>query len=192
MKTLKRYEILQSLPTYGPMYIPVTEDGTPYYSEGFPVRFIRKNGTEWVANFKPGWTNLKLVVELKKSSNLLIIANGTCYIINPENTIPISVFGVDFSDVLNANNDRLVLHNEIELTVIEPNGDYWNTERISWDGIKELQIIDNNITGLSYDPMNSDEWIPFKYNIDTRILEGGSYPRYFPQNNKKPWWKIWR
>jgi hypothetical protein len=51
-----RYEILNSLPVYGPMYVPVTENGKPYYSEGFPVRFFKKDGSEWGANFEPGMT----------------------------------------------------------------------------------------------------------------------------------------
>ena len=54
MTTEKQYEILEALPTYGPMYIPVTENDEAFYSEGFPVRFYKSDGTNWVANFKPG------------------------------------------------------------------------------------------------------------------------------------------
>jgi len=45
MTTEKRYEILDSLPTYGPMYVPVSESGDPFYSEGVVVRFFRNDGT---------------------------------------------------------------------------------------------------------------------------------------------------
>ena len=55
MQVQRRYEILDGLPTYGPMYVPVSEDGEPFYSEGFVVRFYKSDGSEWVANFKPGW-----------------------------------------------------------------------------------------------------------------------------------------
>ena len=37
----KKYEKLDSLPTYGPMYIPITESGESYYSEGLAVKFIK-------------------------------------------------------------------------------------------------------------------------------------------------------
>lgn len=62
------------MPTYGPMYVPITDNGEPFYSEGFPVRFYKLDQTEWVANFQPGWTELKQIIEFEKTQNLLIIA----------------------------------------------------------------------------------------------------------------------
>lgn len=184
-----RYEILASLPAYGPMYVPVTDNGEPFYSEGFPVCFCRTDGTKWVANFKPGWTDLKQIIEFEHSQNLLVIACGTCYFMNPDDTKPISVFGVGVSAVFKASNDRLVLQDQTDLTVIEPDGSYWNTERISWDGLRELKVEHNIVTGLSYNPTyDADEWALFSYDLDTRSLTGGSYHRY---DNKKPWLKIW-
>jgi hypothetical protein len=59
----KRYEILDGLPSYGPIYISISQDGIPFYSEGFVVRFYKSDGTNWVANFKPGWTNSSGVYE---------------------------------------------------------------------------------------------------------------------------------
>ena len=78
-----RYEILESLPTYGPMYIPVTEDGEPFYSQGLAVRFFRDDNSDWVANFKPSWTGLNAIYEFDNQQNVLVIAGGTCYIMNP-------------------------------------------------------------------------------------------------------------
>lgn len=189
MTTEKRYEILSSLPTYGPMYVPVTDNGEPFYSEGFPVRFYKTDGTEWVANFQPGWTDLKQIIEFDRTQNLLVIACGTCYLMNPNDTKPIQVFGVGYSDIFSASNDRLVLQDQTDLTIIEPDGSHWHTERISWDGLKEITIENSIITGLSFDPMHdADEWVHFSYDIDTKVLTGGSYHRY---DNKKPWWKVW-
>jgi hypothetical protein len=185
----KQYEILSSLPTYGPMYIPVTDNGEPYYSEGFPVRFYKSDGTEWVANFQPGWTDLKEIIEFEETQNLLVVACGTCYLMNPDDTKPIEVFGTGYTEIFKSSNNRLVIQDQIDLTIIEPDGKHWDTERISWDGLKEIRIDNNIVTGLSYDPMNdADEWIPFAYDIDARRLTGGSYHKY---DKKKPWWKIW-
>lgn len=190
MTEKKRYAILDSLPAYGPMYIPVTDDDEPFYSEGFAVRFYKSDGTEWVANFKPGWTAFNKVFELKNSPNILVIASGTCYIMNPDQTKPISVFGNGYVDFFVNQEGRLILQNQIDLTIIETDGEYWDTERISWDGLKDLKLGNNIVSGLSYDPMNdADEWIDFSYNIESRILIGGSYNRY--NIEKKPWWKIW-
>jgi len=142
--TEKRYEILNSLPTYGPMYVPVTDSGEAFYSEGFPVRFYKTDGTEWVANFQPGWTDLKEIIEFEKTQNLLVVACGTCYLMNPDDTKPIEVFGVGYSGIFKANKDRLVLQDQTDLTIIEPDGKHWDTERISWDGLAEIKV-ENNI-----------------------------------------------
>ena len=191
MTTEKRYEILNSLPTYGPMYVPVTDNGQPFYSEGFPVRFYKTDGTEWVANFQPGWTDLKEVIEFENSKNLLVIACGTCYLMNPDDTKPIEVFGVGYSDIFKASKDRLVFQDQTDLTIIEPEGTHWHTERISWDGLAEIKVENNLVSGLSYDPMHdADEWVQFTYDLDTRTLTGGSYHKY-DIKNAKPWWKIW-
>jgi hypothetical protein len=75
------------------------------------------------------------------------------------------------------------------LTIVEPNGEYWNTERISWDGLKEIKYKNRIVSGLSFDPMyDADEWIEFSYNLDAKTLNGGSFHRY---DNRKPWWKFW-
>ncbi len=171
------------------MYVPVAEDGEPFYSEGFPVRFYRSDGTEWVANFQPGWTDLKRIIELENTRNLLVIASGRCYLVDPNDTKPISVFGVGYSDVFTASCNRLVLLDQTDLTIIEPDGTHWRTERLSWDGLAEITVENNVVSGLAYDPMrDSDEWVGFTYDLDAKTLTGGSYRRI---DSKVPWWKIW-
>lgn len=183
MTTEKRYEILSSLPTYGQMYVPVTENGEAFYSEGIPVRFYKTDGTEWVANFQSGWTDLKEIIEFEKTSNLLVIACGTCYLMHPDDTKPIKVFGGGYSEIFKASKDRLVFQDQTDLTIIEPDGTYWDTERISWDGLAEIKVENNLVSGLAYNPMHdADEWVEFKYDLDTKILTGGSYYSF---ENKK-------
>jgi len=171
------------------MYVPVAEDGEPFYSQGVPVRFYRSDGTDWVANVYPGCTTLTQIIELKNTPNLLVIASGTCYLMNADDTKPISAFGAAYCDIFRASNDRLVLQDQTELTIVEANGTWWNTVRISWDGLAEIRVDNNVVSGLAYDPMeDTDEWIPFTYDLDTKTLAGGSY--YRPESTK-PWWKIW-
>ena len=67
----KRYEVLESLPAYGPMYVPVTDTDEPFYSQGYPVRFYKSDGTTWVANFKPGWTGLNAVYDFNEQKHIL-------------------------------------------------------------------------------------------------------------------------
>ena len=190
LKENNRYEILESLPTYGPMYIPVSGNDEPFYSEGFAVRFYKTDKTKWVANFQPGWTDLKVIFELNENTNLLVVASGTCYLMNPDQTKPISVFGVGYSTAFKTLGGRIILIDQINLTIVEPNGSHWETERISWDGLEELKFDENIVIGLAYNPMyDAYEWVKFSYNIDTKELIGGSYPK--PSNPQKSKWQFW-
>jgi len=158
------------------MYVPITYNGEPIYSEGFTVRFYKNDGTEWVANFQTGWTNLKEIIEFEKTHYLLVVACGTCFLMNPDETKPIEVFGVGYSAILKANKDRLVLLDQTNLTIIEQDGTHWDTERISWDGFDDIKVENNLVSGLEFNPsQDADEWIEFKYDLDTKTLKGGSY-----------------
>lgn len=181
--TEKRYEILDSLPTNGPMYISIPEG---YYSQGYAVRFYREDHTDWVANFKPGVSKFNYVHELP-NNNLIIIAGGTCYIINPEETQPVSKFGGEYGGLLLSSDGRIVLPGSTCITILETNGADWDSERISWDGLKDLKIEGSIVTGLSFDPMyDRDVWVKFTYDIDTKTLVGGSYTysTYYRRNEK--------
>jgi hypothetical protein len=176
MTLINRYEILEHLPSYGPMYIPITRNGEPFYSEGYAIRFFKSDGKDWVANFEMGWTDLKEVIELSNTSNLLVIANGTCYLMDPNDTNPIEAFGVGYVAIFKASMQRYVLQDQTDLTIVEADGQHWYTERISWDGLKDLKVENNIVKGLSFDPRkDSDEWTSFTYDIDKKLLAGGSY-----------------
>lgn len=117
----QKFERLNSLPPYGPMYTSITESGEEFYSEGFVVRFFKDDRTNWVANFQPGWTGLSDVIVLQESNNLLIIANGICYIMNPNQIKPIAVFGINYKAIFEASNHRFVLSDDTGVTIIESN-----------------------------------------------------------------------
>ena len=184
------------------MYISVADNDESFYSEGFAVRFFKSDGTDWVANFKPGWTGLNAVYEFTDQQYILVIAGGTCYLMNPDEDKPKSTFGVGYETVIKNLDGRLILQDLTDLTVIEPNGEHWHTERISWDGIKDLKLERNLVSGLSFDPMNDkDEWVEFVVDLEKRNVKGGSFRQYEfkpvgesvqrKNDTKKPWWKIW-
>ncbi|MDG4715063.1 hypothetical protein [Winogradskyella marincola] len=203
MKNGKYFDILNSLPAYGEMYVPISEDNVPFYSEGFVIRFYKSDGEDWVANFQTGWTEFNYVHEFETNPNILVVAGGTCYLMNPNKKEPINVFGVGFQNYLKTESNQIVLQDLTDLTVVEPNADYWRTERISWDGIKDLKLNGKFVTGLSYDPMNSkEEWVEFIVDLENREVKGGSYRKYEfkpigenvesvkPKKDKKSWWNF--
>ncbi|WP_341843134.1 hypothetical protein [Chitinophaga caseinilytica] len=185
-----RFEILASLPVYGPMYIPVTESKNGFSSEGFVVRFHRVDGTDWVANFEKGWTRFNLVHEFPGYPNLLVVAGGRCYVMNPESTEPVAIFGIYYEGSLTLSDGRLILYDLTEITLVELNCQFKHSERISWDGIKEVSLKDGLVRGLAYDPIqDADDWKPFTLDISNFEINGGSY--LIGREVKKPWWKIW-
>ena len=185
------------------MYIPVTNDGQPFYSQGFVVRLYKSDGSNWVANFQLGLGGHSGVYELQEKSKFVIFAGGNCYIMTPDSTKPLDRFGVAFQQVFISNQKELIVIDLTDITVIEPNGQHWDSERISWDGFKDLKLSESTISGLSFDPMDrKNEWIPFTFNIQTREITGGSYRRYeftpigknverVKRKDETPWWKFW-
>jgi hypothetical protein len=203
----KRFEVLNSLPIYGPMYVPVNNVDEPFFSEGFVVRFFKSDGTNWVGNFKPGATSLKAVYPLEHQERVLVISGGICYLVNPDEQKPKAIVRGYVEKVIESSNHHLILQDSLLLTIVEPNGNYWSTERISWDGIVDLKLEGNLITGLACDPgPGGNNWVEFEVDLQNRTLKGGSwsqksYNDFLPNTNeykstfpkeqqKKPWWKI--
>jgi hypothetical protein len=176
MKHHKRYEILNGLPGHGPMYIPVSEDDEQFYSEGFVVRFYKSDGSDWVANFKTGWSNLNFVFDYPEIDRIIVIAKGQGYIMDPNQEKPIETFGLGIKSALVTKENEIVLVDDISIEIMTEKGIVWQSERISWDGIKDTELNGNILSGLSYDPTNSfNEWIPFTVDLTTKEIIGGSY-----------------
>ena len=204
-----QYEILTSLPAYGPMYIPISDTDEPFFSEGFVVRFFKDSGTDWVGNFKEGWTKLNKVFDFPEKKRVIVFAGGLGYIIDPNNEKPIGNFGTTISDVFQTENGSLICVDGIGINILDnSNGELWESERISWDGFKDLKFENGTISGLAFDPMNSKkEWREFSLNVITKEIKGGSFRNTLNHNPNlevknrveikikdtvtKPWWKFW-
>jgi hypothetical protein len=184
----KRYEILDSLPAYGPMYVSVAEDDKPFYSEGFPVRFYKPDGTEWVANFKPGWSKLNRVFDFPQHNRTIVVAGGLGYLMKTDSEKPLETFGLAIEDIIEIENRSLVFEDSISIIIIDGEaGEMWTSERISIDGFKDLKLIGDVLYGLSYDPTNSqDPWTKFSLNLKTKEIKGGSYRELMLRNTHLP------
>lgn len=179
MDSMKRYEILPGLPPYGPMYVPVAQDGRPFASEGFVVRVYRSDGSSWVANCARAFSDFEGVFLCKDSEQFVIIAGGEGYLIHPNDYTPRACFGIVRGVVPNTE-DRLVFFSDTEVTVIEPDASIWHSERIGYDGLKELACQDDQIKGLAFDVLAmsgewQETWVPFAVNLTTRQVSGGPF-----------------
>lgn len=174
MNEIKKYKILDGLPPYGKMYIPISRNNKPFYNEGLAVQFFKSDGSDWFANFDTGNSELSEVIELNDSPYLLVIAKGICYFINPDEIIPVEVFG-NYEKLLRTIDGRIILQDTTRLTIIESNGTYWHSCRISLDGIKNLKLEGNIITGDAYFPQGADNYSKFSYDLISKKLIGGSF-----------------
>ncbi|MCK8495861.1 hypothetical protein M0L20_28605 [Spirosoma sp. RP8] len=176
----KRYELLEALPVYGPMYIPVTRNKSgsqDFYSQGFVVRFFKSDGSTWVANFKPGMTPYNAVFDFPDTDIIIVIAGGSGYTMNRDHITPIDTFGYGIRMAVRADSQQVAAADYTDIKVINAKGQVWVSRQISWDGIQDLRVEGEIVSGKNYDPMG-EEWVDFTLNLTTRQVKGGSYARY--------------
>lgn len=209
MEIEKKYEVLNSLPAYGPMYISISDSEEPFFSEGFVVRFYKSDKSQWVANFALGWTNYSKVFDFPEHDIIIVIAGGRVYIMNPNYEVPQKIFGITINEIVETADRSLIFANDINIIVFDNlNGEFWETSRISWDGIRNLKVTDDMLYGESYFPANfNEEWHVFSINLKTREVVGGTWNELHQNNsfyevrdnnnlnkktNNKSWWKFWK
>jgi len=183
MEPNRKYEVLKSLPAYGPMHICISESGEQFYSEGFVVRFIKDDQTEWVANFATGW-GIDKVFDYPDKNLVIIFASGIGYVMNPNNEEPLLIIGSMTKEIFQTDSGDLICIDDIGIQIFNPNNStVWISERISWDGFKDLTFENGIIKGKSYDPTNSiQEWSDFSFNYENKVINGGSF-RIMLENN---------
>lgn len=186
----KRYEILNGLPPYGPMYISISEDGVPFHFQGYVVLFYRSDGTNWVANFKTGNTNFNTIYDFPEFKRTIVFAAGNGYIMADDEENPVKAIEAAFTKVFIADNNILIAADQTDFTVINISTDeVWRSGRISWDGFDNLNLSGDFIIGLAYEPTSGDgRWEPFSFNYKTNEIIDRKYEF---KSNTKPWWKIW-
>lgn len=184
MTSEKRYEILNGLPPYGPMYIPISADEEPFYSEGYVVKFKKSDGEEWVANFRPGWTNFYDTFDFPEHNIVVVFAGGQGYIMSPDEKKPRMTFGLTIKDVIQKEDGSLICSDDIYILVLNnKTGEFWRSDRISWDGIKDLKFFDNKVIGQTYDPTNDNQpWSDFELNLESKEIKGGSFQEFLDNN----------
>jgi len=185
----KRFEILDSLPPYGDMYVPIAEDDIPFYSEGYVVRFHRNKEKIWIANFKIGWTNLANIYDFPRLRKTIVFAYGNCYFMEDESQKPLKSFGGDYSEVFVTDDDIIIAASSNSLSIIELNKNLvWHSERISYDGLQDLKRKGNLITGVAFSPTADDEKRDeFVFNFRTGKVTGGAF-----HSKLGKWLRFWQ
>ena len=197
----EKFEILKGLPAYGEMYISVPENGYSKFSEGLAIKFIKNDNTTWTANFEIGWSSLQFGKELNNSENILIIACGICYLMNPNETKPKVVFGNDFEKVFEYKN-KFILIGKYSISIVEDIDKINHFDDLCYDGIKNVKIENNNLIGIinNYDSDGKEIESDFILNLESfkfeeinerRIIQNEYLLKSENKSKNKNWWKIW-
>ena len=200
----EKFEILNGLPTYGEMYISIPENGYSEYSEGLAIKFIKNDNTKWIANFEIGITSLKFATKLKNSEDILIIACGNCYIINPEEIKPKAKFGHDYKKVFEYKN-KFILIGEYSITIIENTDKIEHFDDLCYDGISNVTLETENLVGVLNDYNSLTDGYDksdFVLNLETQKISKTETIKIqnevknerkveIKKDGNEKWWKLW-
>ncbi len=174
---VEQFEVLPGLPPYGEPARVFSATGTGAHSEGLVVRFTPPSARSWVGNFVPGQISAyELLAAHPNGRDAFVIAGGQGYVVNPLSQQIVETFGGAIVDAfMYPTKSALVLnHQDIRFEAIGAGGRSWLTRRISWDGMRSIERIGAMLTGEAWEP-GADLWHPFRVDLNTGAVEGGSY-----------------
>ena len=169
---MRNYRVLPGLPPYGPLALGFPEAWREKGREGFVVEFTKSDGGKWVGNFATG---AGTVVPHPDGRSLLIVANGPMYIVDID---------ACSAEVLEGNGegvheipgspDLLIELSGVWLARLGAGGFLWKTQRVSWDGFRNISVAEGVVIGESWSPIQH-KWMPFEVDLATGEHAGGSY-----------------
>jgi hypothetical protein len=191
-----RFKILKGLPPYGKMYVPFP-DGN--WSEGLAVEFIKDDGTKWVANIKHGDTQFSYINELNDPTEVLIISNGYCYIIDRNRETSIIDFGYDFKQIIEYNH-KFILVGTRNIAIVEDSKTIARYKNLCFDFIEDIKIQNGILSGVlnDYNAWDRNNKTDFDINLDTyEYSKSKTTIKSRPKNKlktvqSKRWWEIWK
>lgn len=169
------FRILPGLPPYGPPAQSFSDTGHGIHSEGLVVEFFPGEDRSWVGNFHRGLSKCDQVLTHLDRRHLIVVSGGTAYVVDPNEQTVVETFGADIEYCTEvADLDVLVFGNGVCFEFVFNNGSRTQTDRISWDGMRNIIVHGARLEGDAYDPMQ-DSWIAFEVDILEGTIKGGSY-----------------
>lgn len=170
-----RFEILPGLPSSGPPALYFTERGK--FSEGLVVRFYPKQSEPWIGNFVGGPTKYNAVLDHPNGIDVIVVAGGDANVIDSENRqMRRHIAGHVDQTISVPSLGMVVFPNMTDFVAIAANNVEWRSQRISWDGFRNLKVLGNDLLGEAYTPLG-DIWAPFKLDLLTGRCADSVYQR---------------
>jgi hypothetical protein len=128
-----------------------------------------------VGNFQRGLSSFEDVLQHPNGRELLVIAGGQGYIVDPNDRAKREYFGADIEIALQVPElSNVVFGNGLWFESVGPDGWQWQSGRISWDGMRELRRDGLRLFGEAWSPLE-DRWLPFELDLRSGRFTGGSY-----------------
>ena len=171
------FEVLGGLPAYGPPALPFPKDGNGGFREGPVVRFQDASIHPWTGNFQRGFagTSSDFVLHHPDGRNVIVIAGGAGYVVDPASHQQIRQFGggVNYAQRIDPIN-AVLIGDGLNFETITAAGLGWRSERISWDGIRNIVIEGGVLRAEAWSPM-PDMWRAFELDLLTGRVIGRIY-----------------
>ena len=175
-----KYEVLPGFPAYGPIPLPFSAGGAwSGHSEGMVIRFFTNTGEAWFGNSQQGSSGCQAVLEHPDGQHLVVVARGQGYIVDPEEPGSVSRLFDNIQHILSLPERRAILISDgLGFEAINKDGVWWQSGRISWDEIRNIEIKGAILRGEASKPaLKGNEWFPFTLNLDTGHCADGIYSK---------------
>jgi hypothetical protein len=169
------FEVLPGLPPCGEPAIAFSGTGHGLHSEGLVVRFGTDGREHWIGNFARGLTSFDCVLPHPNGSDILVIAGGQLYQVEPTMRHVAPQTSAAIVDAFSYSPSNAVVLNSQELwfEAIGPSGRLWKTRRISWDGMRSISVEGNMLRGEAWH--FDGTWHPFQLDLNSGFVHGGSH-----------------
>lgn len=176
MATSLNWDILDGLPRYGLPADAFSATGLGKHREGLVVR-LHGSGGSWVGNFQRGLSGFDHVVEHPNGRNVLVVAGGTAYVLDPESRKLVSHFGGQVDCLLLLPGEPvLLIGNGLWFEALGGEGLKRRSRRISWDGFRHVVLDGKLLHGEAFAPEGPEgAWYRFELDVLTGAVTGGSY-----------------
>ena len=171
------FSILPGLPGTGPYPEQFPPQNRQAHREGVVVRFCPPGEPSWVGNFQPGLSHVTEVRPHPNGRDVLIIAQGCGYVVDPATRELRESLGVAIIEVIEhpLAHGLILDHQGIQYEAVGPAGTLWETRRLSYDGFRAVRIEGAILRGEGWRPHGPKEWLPFEVDLRTGRARGGAY-----------------
>jgi hypothetical protein len=174
---MPKFKIRKYLPeNYGPIPEQFSATGKGKYSEGFVVEFYPAASEKWVGNFQPGLCGYNDVIEHPNSIDIVVVAGGQAYVVNPETRTLLNTFGGVIHQIIAVPElKEIVFGDPWRFTAIGNEGLKWKTHDLAVDGMRDIRRIGTSLLGEASDL--GDLWLPFSVDLTDGSVTGGYIER---------------